>query len=150
MRLARHSVCSGVSVPSSPFPPSEGVRFSRKIVPPSEGEFLRHARHSVCSGVSVPSSPFPPSEGVQYSCKIVSPSEGEFVRLARHSVCSDVSVPSSPFPPSEGALFSCEIVPFRALPATASVAAFPFHPALSHLRKVCSIPAKSSHLRKVS
>ena len=36
-RHDRHSICSGVSVPSSPFPPSEGVRFSRKIVPPSEG-----------------------------------------------------------------------------------------------------------------
>ena len=34
--------------------------------------------------------------------------------------------------------------------ATASVAAFPFRSAPSHLRKVRSFPAKSSHLRKVS
>ena len=37
-----------------------------------------------------------------------------------------------------------------ALPATASVAAFSFRPALSHLPKVRYFPAKSSRLRKVS
>ena len=87
------------------------MRFSREIVPPSEGEFTRHGCYSVCSGVSIPSSPFPPSEGVLYSCEIVPPSEGEFTRHGRHSVCSGVSLPFSPFPPSEGVLYSCEIVP---------------------------------------
>ena len=46
--------------------------------------------------------------------------------------------------------FRLRKVSFRAMPATASVAAFPFRPALSHLRKVCGFPAKSSRLRKVS
>ena len=90
-RHGRHSVCSGVSLPSSLSPPSEGVRFSREIVPPSEGEFTRHDRHSVCSGVSLPSSPFPPSEGVLYFREIVPPSEG--VLYFREIV-----------PPSEGEL----------------------------------------------
>ena len=80
-RHGRHSVCSGVSLPSSPFPPSEGEQYFREIVPPSEGEFTRHGRHSVCSDVSLPSSLFPPSEGVLYFREIVPPSEGELATL---------------------------------------------------------------------
>ena len=113
------------------------------------------ASRAPCVSVSPAAVRFPPSEGVQYSRVFVSPSEGVWSRhIFESALCQCFSCHRGIPTFQRCADFPCFRLTFRrcaesSLLRERPVSVFLLRPCVSHLPKVCSIPAFSSHLPKV-